>query len=214
MKKTAIVLGATGLVGGHLVKLLAKADHIGTVVAISRKPIHYESNKVHNAVVDFDNLIEHKDAFKGDILFSCLGTTLKQAGSVSKQRIVDFDYQYQVAKMASDVGLTHYLLVSSNSANEHSVSSYLKMKGELESAVKKLPFKHISILQPSLLLGDRQTPRIAEGLASLFMPKLCKLPGLKRYRPIEGKEVAQKLLNLSIMPNAKLEVLNLDQVFV
>ena len=87
------------------------------------------------------------------------------------------------------------------------------MKGELESAIKQLPFKHISIVQPSLLLGDRKTPRMAEGLASLVMPKMCQLPGLKRFRPIEGKELAQKLLNLSIMPSAKLEVLNLDQVF-
>ena len=111
--KTAIVIGATGLIGSCLMRLLINADHIARVVVITRRPTSYSSAKVQNHVIDFDELDDYEHLFKGDIFFSCLGTTLKQVGSRVAQRVVDFDYQYIAAKLAYQQGVNHYLLVLS-----------------------------------------------------------------------------------------------------
>jgi uncharacterized protein YbjT (DUF2867 family) len=211
--KTAIVIGATGLIGSNLVRLLIEAEHISRIIVITRKSIKYASEKVENHVINFAQIGDHRDLFVGDILFSCLGTTAKQAGSVADQRIVDLDYQYKAALIASEQGVKHYLLVSSSGADQQSLSAYLKMKGELEAKVQDLAFQHISILQPSLLLGQREQFRLAEDLASKVLPTLCKLPMLRRYRPIYGIEVAQKMVTLSCQPKRKFERFSLDQVF-
>ncbi|BFM17216.1 oxidoreductase [Maricurvus nonylphenolicus] len=211
--KVAIVIGATGLVGNALVEQLAQAPHIGQVIAITRRPVDYGSDKICNQVVDFDQLEKTADVFKGDILFSCLGTTRKQAGSLEAQRIVDVDYQYRAAQLAAKQGVSHYLLVSSSGANVQSSSGYMKMKGELEQAIEKLGFPRVSILQPSLLLGTRDHLRVGEMIGSWLLPALCLLPGLRRYRPIRGEQVAATMVKLSGCQGQGLERLVLDQVF-
>lgn len=203
MGQTAIVLGATGVVGRELVEQLSLAPQIDEVIAITRRPIAIDSNnsgsnKVTNHVVNFEQLEEYADAFKADILCSCLGTTLKLAGSIERQRLVDLDYQYRAAKLALNNGVSHYLLVSSSAANPDSNSAYLKMKGELEAKITALNFPQTSIIQPSLLLGERQDFRLGEKLASTLLPFLCKLPGLTKYRPITGKQVATKMCQIAI----------------
>lgn len=213
VNKTAIVIGATGLIGSNVVTLLAEAEHVGRVVVITRRAVEYNSEKVENHVIDFDHLNDHKELFAGDILFSCLGTTLGQAGSIAAQRVVDLDYQYTAARIAFEQGVSHYLLVSSSGADQRSLSAYLKMKGELEAEVQSLAFAHISILQPSLLLGEREQSRRAEGWASKVLPIICKLPMLRRYRPIYGAKVAQKMVLLSQAPKLPFERFSLDQVF-
>ncbi|GAB2688728.1 NAD(P)H-binding protein [Aliiglaciecola aliphaticivorans] len=211
--KTALVLGATGLIGQNLINRLAADEGVEKVVAVTRRPVEYQSNKIVNQVVNFDELEQYSDVFTGDVLFSCLGTTAKQAGSVQKQRKVDFDYQYHAAKIAAENGVNHYILVSSSGANGKSISPYLKMKGELEDAVCVLPFKRISIVQPSLLIGERETFRLGESVASWILPTLCKLPFLKRYRPISGDEVAKKMISIShTSANAK-QIYQLDELF-
>lgn len=211
--KVAIVIGATGLVGKALVQQLSQAPHIRQVVAITRRPVDYDSDKVCNRVVDFDQLETAADAFTGDILFSCLGTTRKQAGSLEAQRKVDVDYQYNAAQLAAKQGVSHYLLVSSSGANAQSSSGYLKMKGELEQSIEALGFPRVSILQPSLLLGPRTQLRLGEKLGSWVLPVLCLLPGLRRYRPIRGEQVAATMVALSRSEVQGLERLVLDQVF-
>jgi uncharacterized protein YbjT (DUF2867 family) len=213
VNKTAVVIGATGLIGSNLITLLDEAEHISQVIVITRRPIEYVSKKVDNHVVNFDQLSEHQDLFAGDILFSCLGTTAKQAGSILAQRVVDLDYQYTAAKIAFEQGVSHYLLVSSSGADQGSLSAYLKMKGELEDKIQSLGFDHISILQPSLLLGKREQSRLAESLAGKLLPIICKLPLLRRYKPIHGTQVAEKMVMLSNAPKAKFERFQLDQVF-
>ena len=146
-------------------------------------------------------------------MFSCLGTTKKQAGSIAAQRKIDLDYQISAAKLACDNKVAHYLLVSSSGANAQSASQYLKMKGQLDDAIKAMPFKRISIVKRSVLLGERNHFRFGEKIAGALLPFLCKLPMLKRYRPIQGKQVAQKLLQLSIQQKEGIEELVLDEVF-
>jgi uncharacterized protein YbjT (DUF2867 family) len=211
--KTAIVVGATGLVGKSLVDRLATESDIEKVVAITRHPVEYKSDKIVNEVVNFDELEKHSDIFRGGILFSCLGTTAKQAGSIANQRKVDFEYQYQAAKIASENGVGHYILVSSSGADANSRSPYLKMKGELEDEVSLLAFKRISILQPSLLIGERESFRLGETLGSWILPLLCKLPFLKKYRPRSGDEVAKKMVSVSLSEGSTREIFRLDEVF-
>lgn len=213
MTRTAIVIGSTGLVGSALVEQLIESDMVNQIVTLTRRPDPRESSKVSNHVVDFEQLAEYESLFVGDLFFSCLGTTIKQAGSIHAQRRVDLDYQYDAARLAAKQGVSHYLLVSSSGANARSPSPYMKMKGELEEKVKSLPFIQISIFQPSLLLGERQQMRMAENIGSLILPALCKLPGLRRYKPIRGSEVAQKMLEVATSPSENSATFTLDKVF-
>ena len=179
---TAVVVGATGLIGQALVALLANAPHI---------------DKVENHVIDFDDIEQSREFFNADILFSCLGTTKKQAGSIDAQRKVDLDYQYKVAQIAYQQGVSRYFLVSSSGANAGSSNPYLKMKGELEDKVKTLEFEQTCILKPSLLLGQREVARPGEQILGKLLPIIGLIPYLRRYRPIKGEQVAKKMCELS-----------------
>ena len=214
MEKKAIVIGATGLVGRALVDLLADADHIDKIITLTRSSAKHSSPKVFNQVVDFDHLEDYASSFSADFLFSCLGTTLKQAGSIDAQRKVDLDYQFKAAKLAANNGVDHYLLVSSSAANDQSNNQYLKMKGVLEQRVKSLPFKRISIFQPSLLLGQRADFRLGEKVGSWVMSALCVIPWLRRFRPITGEQVAARMVLASKQSGRSLELFRLDDVFI
>ena len=212
--KIAIVIGGTGVVGRELVQQLAAADFITEVGSLTRRPIEYSDSKISNHVIDFDQLDQHADLFKGDLFFSCLGTTKKAAGSIAAQRRVDLDYQLDCAKLAKSNGVTHYLLVSSSGANRHSLLAYPKMKGQLEHGVKQLGFDRVTILQPSLLLGEREDSRLGEEIGAVVLPLLTLLPGLSKARPIRGDQVAQRMVEEAATNGAGVETLTLDQIFV
>ena len=111
MSKIAIVIGATGLVGNALVNKLANAEHIDKIITLTRRSVNHTSLKVENHVVDFNQLEDNASLFKGDFLFSCLGTTRSQAGSIAAQREVDLEYQFKAARLAAQNGVPHYLLI-------------------------------------------------------------------------------------------------------
>jgi uncharacterized protein YbjT (DUF2867 family) len=211
--KKVIVIGATGVVGSALVELLANSPQCEEIICFTRRPVLYKSAKITNHIIDFEDLEQHSQLISGDCLFSCLGTTKKQAGSISAQRRVDLDYQLKFAQLAAKNKVVQYYLVSSTGANKQSNNAYLKMKGELEDAVNQLKFSSISIFQPSLLLGQRPEFRLGEYLASLLFPIVCKLPYLKRYRPITGYQVAQKMFSVSSSINHNNATYKLDQLF-
>jgi len=213
MSNTAIVIGATGLVGSALVNKLASAKHVDKIITLTRRPVNHASSKVENHVVNFNHLEDSITLFKGDFLFSCLGTTRRQAGSIAAQREVDLEYQFKAAQLAAQNGVAHFLLVSSSGANDKSKNPYLKMKGELEQRIKLLPFKRISFFQPSLLMGPREEFRFGEKLGGLVLPVLCFIPGLRRYRPVSGEQVAEKMVRVSQQPGAPLEYFRLDEIF-
>jgi uncharacterized protein YbjT (DUF2867 family) len=214
MNDTAIVVGATGLVGQALTDQLGEADYFSKVVTLTRRPAPHSSPKVDNRVVKFDLLEDNAELFAVDLLFSCLGTTRKQAGSIAAQRKVDLDYQFRAAQLAAGHGVRHYLLVSASGANAKSNNPYLRMKGELEDKVQALPFARITIFQPSLLLGKRAEFRLGEKAGALMLPILCTIPGLRRYRPIRGEEVAAKMVQVSRQPGPSREWFRLDQIFL
>ena len=214
MGKLAIVLGGTGLVGRSLVNQLVDSDHISKIITLTRNKAEHASLKVNNHIINFDKMEDHESLFRGDLFFSCLGTTLKEAGSVEARHQVDLIYQYKAASLASGHEGCHYLLVSASGANSKSKNSYLQMKGELEEKVQALPFKRISLFQPSLLIGKRDTLRVGEAVASRILPFFCKIPGLNRYRPIRGDQVAEKMVHVSLHDGPKLEWFQLDELFI
>lgn len=211
--KKVIVLGATGLIGKHLVKQLAECKHISQIMAVTRRKVTYSDPKIENKVIDFNQIEQYGALFKGDILFSCLGTTKKQARTLAAQREVDVEYQLKVAELAANNGVSAYFLVSSSGANSQSKNAYLQMKGDLEDKITELQFKHICIFQPSLLLGAREGFRFGEKLGSWVLPSLCQLPFLRRYRPIYGHQVAAKMCQESMKFKIGIQRFSLDACF-
>lgn len=196
MKKTAMVIGGSGLVGSHLVEQLLVKDEYETIKVFGRRSVFSSTPKVKEIIVDFDHPESFSDKLQGDVLFSSMGTTIRTAGSKDAQYKVDFTYQYEVARAAAKNGVTHYVLVSSAGANPESRFFYMKMKGELEEEVKKLGFKHITIIRPATLKGDRNETRAGEKAAIVVTGFLAGLiPGIKKYRPIHASTVAEAMIN-------------------
>ena len=212
--KTAVLLGATGLVGSALLKQLIDDPEYIRIITIVRKPFKINHPKIKQMVVDFNKPESFKDHIKGDVLFSSFGTTLKKAGSKKNQFKIDFTYQYEVAKAASENGIKKYVLVSSAGADPKSSIFYSKIKGELDKEVSNLSFDHITILRPSMLDGDRKEKRTGERIGLKMMNALLPyLPFFKKYRHIRDSIVARAMLNAVGSKNDEYNIYELEQVF-
>jgi len=192
--KKAIVIGATGMVGTQLIQSLIKNKNYSEILSLVRRPSGFTNPKLTEQVINFDEPETWKKQVTGDVLFSTLGTTIAQAKTKEAQYKVDFTYQYTVAKIAAENGVTHYVLISSAGANSKSKIFYTKMKGELEKEVQKLPFEIISIIKPSVLVGDRIQNRPGEKMAYTLLNILNKIGFFKRYRPIHAIIVAKAMI--------------------
>ena len=197
MPKTANVIGATGLVGRELVSQLLQHPGVETVRIFVRRKLNWVNPKLEQHQVDFDREETWKPFLKGDVLFSTMGTTLKTAGSKENQYRVDYTYQYRFAEEASKNGIPAYVLVSSAGADPRSMIFYSRMKGELDEAVLKLPFRKTVILRPSLLVGQREKRRWAEVISFKIMDPLTRL-FLKKYRPIRSATVAKAMIRAGV----------------
>ena len=191
----AIVLGATGATGQELVKLLLKDPNFSKVTIFVRKKPKVKHKKLTIYEIDFSRLNEYKGLINGDVIFSALGTTLSQAGSKTQQYLVDFNYQYEFAKIGSENKVIHYSLVSSVGANIKSPFFYPKTKGALEEAVKKLGFNNIYIFQPPFLIRQSNLMRPGEKRALNILKLLNKIGILKSQKPISVSDLAQKMIN-------------------
>ena len=193
-QKTAIIIGASGLVGSNLLDLILKDDEYNRVNIFVRRSTNIKHPKLNEYIIDFDQPEQWRDKVKGDVLFSTLGTTLAQAGSKEEQYKVDYHYQYNTAVTAVTNGVQDYVLVSAENSNKESFFFYSRMKAELESSITKLPFSNIIIIRPGLLYGKRKNKRRMETMAINFTNWLNKLGIMKKHKPIHGKEVAQAML--------------------
>ena len=191
----AIVLGATGATGQELVKLLLNDPNFSKVTIFVRKKPRIKHEKLTIYEIDFSRLNEYKGLINGDVIFSALGTTLSQAGSKTQQYLVDFNYQYEFAKIGSENKVIHYSLVSSVGANIKSPFFYPKTKGALEEAVKKLGFNNIYIFQPPFLIRQSNLIRPAEKIALKILKLLNQIGILKSQKPISVSDLAQKMIN-------------------
>lgn len=213
MSKTANVIGATGLVGRELVNQLLQNENVGKVRIFVRREFNPKHPKMEQHIVDFENDASWKPFLQGDILFSTMGTTLKQAGSKANQYKVDFTHQYRFAEEASRAGIPVYVLVSSAGANSKSMLFYSRIKGELDDAVLKLPFQKVIILRPSILAGIREKRRPMEEWAIRTMELISRFL-FRKYRPVPVMTVAKAMIRSAlgeVMPDNS--IVNPEDVF-
>lgn len=197
--RSALILGATGLVGSHCLELLLEDDRYSRVRAPTRRPLGKRHAKLEVCQVDFDALAGDAERFAVDDVYCCLGTTMARAGTEAAFRRVDHDYPVQAAELAVARGAEQFLLISSIGADPQSRIFYNRVKGEAEAAVKRLPFRAVWVLRPSLLVGERAELRIGERLASAVSRPLSPLllGRFRRYRPIPARDVAVAMVRLA-----------------
>jgi uncharacterized protein YbjT (DUF2867 family) len=191
--RTALLVGATGLIGNQLLSLLLNDEAYTSVKVVSRKPIEFQHSKLTNLVIDFDKMAEHPEFFKCDDVFCCLGTTIKIARTKEAFKKVDFDYPVNLAQQTFTQGASQYLLISALGADKTSMVFYNRVKGEVEEAIRQYSFKSIHILRPSLLLGNRTEERAGEGAATTFF-KLFGFLVPAQYKAIDSQKVAKAML--------------------
>jgi uncharacterized protein YbjT (DUF2867 family) len=193
--KTAMLAGATGLIGRHLLTLLIEDPYYQKVVVITRKPIQV-SSKCENIVTNFDRLNEHYRKMVVDDVFCCLGTTMRVAGSKEAFRKVDFEYPMEMGRLAKINGAEKYLLVSALGAKKNSSVFYNHVKGEVEDAISMLRFSAYHIFRPSLLLGNRKEDRRSEHAAKIFFKMVGFLLPAK-WKAIDARKVAAAMLHFA-----------------
>lgn len=208
----ALVIGATGATGKDLVNKLLQDKDYEEVDIFVRKPLDIENPKLKTHLVDFENPDSWKNLVNGDVAFSCLGTTLKAAGSKEAQRKVDFDYQYNFAKVAKENEVEDYILVSSYGANPKSKIFYSKMKGELEQEVKNLHFNKITIFQPGML-ERKNTERTGEVMGGKIIKFANKFGVLESQKPLPTDVLAQAMVNSSKIKSNGYSKIKLGSIF-
>lgn len=206
----AIIIGATGATGKPLVEQLLADERFAQVLVFVRKPVDVTHPKLTAEVIDFEMPDTWVDKVRGDVLFSCLGTTLKQAGSQDEQYKIDVGYQYKFAKIAKDNGILHYVLVSANGANRASRLFYPRIKGELEHKVLALNFDKCTILRPPLLYrpnSDRFGETLAEKIIGVFNKRGLLLP----QKPLAVDKLARAMIK-AVLEN-KIGVIEKDEIW-
>jgi uncharacterized protein YbjT (DUF2867 family) len=195
-QKTALLVGASGLVGSFCLDILLQAHQYSKVISVGRKVLPVQHAKLQQLVIDFDQFAHHKQSLTADDIYCCLGTTIKKAGSRDNFYKVDFTYVTQLATMTSANYASQFLVVSSLGANADSTIFYSRVKGQMENAVKPLPFLAVHIFQPSLLLGPRQEKRMGEQVASVLMDafKFAMIGPLQKYKPTAAEDVAKAMV--------------------
>lgn len=196
---SALLLGATGLVGGQVLDLLLDDPAYGRVVVLGRRPVDRSHPRLHQQVADLGRVEEHAALFAVDDVFCCLGTTIRAAGSREAFRRVDHDYVVSSARVAAGAGARRYLLVTAAGADSRSRFFYNRVKGDAEAGVRAQPFEGVVILRPSLILGPRAERRAAEALAQRVAPALgwMMIGPLRRYRAVQAGTIARAMLRLA-----------------
>lgn len=191
--RTALIAGATGLTGGHLLRQLLGGADYGKVYALVRKTSLAAHPKLEEMAVDFAHMPRLP---RVDDAFCCLGTTIKKAGSKAAFRMVDFDYVMNFATAAKRSGARRFLVVSAIGADAGSSIFYSRVKGETENALQKIGFDALHIFRPSFLVGERQESRAGEriGIAAFSLAAPLMLGPMKKYRPVTAKSVADAML--------------------
>jgi len=193
----AIVIGGSGATGKYLVRRLLADDRFDEIVLLLRKLTAETHPKLKQVIVDFDQLNDYAEQIDGTVAFSCLGTTLKDAGSKEVQRKVDYDYQYNFAKIARQNGVATFVLLSAQNANAKSSFFYSRMKGELEQSIGALAFNKLIIVQPGLLLRPG-TERVVEKISVKVLSAVNKVGLLKQYAPTHVDQVAAAMIRYAL----------------
>ena len=208
-----MVVGATGLVGRECVRLLL-ADHgFNRIVVVTRRPLSPEvrSPKLETHVVDFEHLNEYDELFRVDAILCAIGTTIRQAGSRTRFRTVDYEYPLAFAKLGRRAGCAHFLVVSALGANPRSRVFYNRVKGELEDTLRALGYPRLTIVRPSLLLGPRAELRLGEEVAKRVTRWLGPLVP-RAFKPVEARAVATALVRAAREPGNGVRIIESGEI--
>ena len=214
---TALVIGASGLVGCSLVDALLKEGRYFRVILLVRHSLAIPHEKIEEHCIDFAQLDKvFQDLGPIEDVYCCLGTTMRKAGSKSRFREIDYEIPYKVAQCALTKGAKQFLLVSSQGAHPQSLSFYCRVKGELEVALRSLGYKGLLILRPSLLLGERQAFRFFETMAQwIVLAMMFIWPwALGKYAAIPAIKVAQCMVKRDRKGVSGVVVLESDKVAI
>ena len=192
--RIALIVGASGLVGSELLKLLLEAPDYTQVIALLRRPLELQHAKLQQQLVNFDSLEESESPLPSiDSVFCCLGSTLKAAGSRAACYRVDHDYVLNSARLGLAQGARHFLMVSSMGADARSPFAYMRTKGETERDLEQLGYAFLTILRPAYLVGSRSQSRPLEEAYGRLMQWLAPVTPAA-FRPLSAKKVAQTML--------------------
>jgi uncharacterized protein YbjT (DUF2867 family) len=214
MQKTALIAGASGLIGSQLLPLLLASDRYAKVVAVGRRPLPIVHPRLEQRILDFDHLEQHRFDLIADDVYCCLGTTMRQAGSKKAFYTVDYLYVVKLAALTAGNFAAQLLVVSAMGADEKSRIYYNRVKGEMEQAVSQTPFRAVHLFRPSLLLGERSEQRAGERLGAALLRVLRPvLRGpLRRYRAIEAATVARAMLRAAEQNSTGIQVHTSDAI--
>lgn len=208
----ALVIGATGATGKDLVNILLQDSDYKEVVLFVRRYSGMKHPKLTEVLTDFDKLEEVSELINGDVLFSCLGTTLKVAGSKENQRHIDYEIPFKFAEIAKTNGISKAVLLSAYGASSTSKVFYSKIKGELEDQIANLAFDSYIVFRPGLLLR-KDTNRMGERLSASVLKFLNSLGIVRKFKPIPTSVLAEKLVKAPKILQSGKQIIELDDIF-
>ncbi|MES2387962.1 MAG: NAD-dependent epimerase/dehydratase family protein [Bacteroidota bacterium] len=191
-KYSASIIGASGLIGSQVLNLLLADTRCERVSIFVRKPMPVQHAKLSQHVINFDDEKTWAHLVNTSHLFSCLGTTKDQVKSEAEYRKIDYDYPVHFANAGLKNGLEQILLISSAGADTKSSVFYLRLKGELEESMKKLPLQGLHIFRPSVLIGERKNSRFGEWFFTVI--KFLFIGPIRQYKPVDSLKVAQMMV--------------------
>lgn len=193
---SALIVGATGLVGSCLLQEILKSNYYAEIILVLRRRIEVHDKRVRQIVIDFNHLEDHAHLMVATHYFCLLGTTMKAAGSKTAFQEVDYVYPLQLGKIAKKNAAEKFLVVTALGANSESNIFYNRIKGNIEQALQKLHLNALYIFQPSLLGGNRKESRIGEKIGMLLLKNLdfVLVGSLKKYRITDAQDLAKALL--------------------
>jgi len=196
--KTALIFGSSGLIGSHLVRLIIKNNNYNKIKLFTRSETTISNSQIEIIKIDFNNLEKHKESINGDDCFFCIGTTRKNTPDKNEYIKVEYNIPVEVAKIAKENSVNSFTYVSSLGANPNASGLYLKNKGQAEEALKELNFPKLSIMRPSILLGNRTENRIGEKIGIFIMKSFSPffLGKMRKYKPIKVENVAKAMINV------------------
>ena len=211
--KTALIFGSSGLIGNHFLDLITNDNNYNKIKLFVRSEPSKVNSKIEIIKTDFDNLENQKNIITGDDCFFCIGTTRKNTPDKNEYIKVEYNIPVEVAKIAKSNSINNFIYISSLGANPNAASLYLKNKGQTEEALIKLNFSNLSILRPSILLGNRKENRVGEKIGIFTMKTLSPLflGSLKKYKPIKVECVVKTMLQVA-QKNYQKNVFESDEI--
>ena len=197
--KTALLFGASGLVGNHLLNQLISNNNYSNIKLFVRSTIEIDDPKIEIIQTDFNNLANHKEDIKGDDCFFCIGTTKQNSPDKNEYQRVELEVPKQIGQITKSNLVNSFIFVSALYANPKSSGNYVRFKGMVEEELKRLNFPKLAIMRPSFLLGNRKEKRVGEKIGILVFKILSPLllGPIKKMRPIHSATVAKAMIKVA-----------------